>query len=356
MEESALRPKQMKVDIYGSGNYNGDNIPFPSVYINDALSQNILYYCYEEAHTVEELSKLCGVPAYYIEERMENLVKHEAVLEPAKGKYRTDLIIWSDKYGIYSEEHAEKTLMPMIDKLLTALDNIAEEADRLDFHKGGKSKQDLYYLYGVLAFSYLSKHYSRLPYPAIPKRYDGNYWRYIASMETGQHPRKGIGTQMNNNYANNGAYTYSIHCAFAGYTWRPMMSDHIINVCEEILSTGTSKDAAAVADAIQKGYIRRNEDGTFFITVPAFNNTAKEAFDKIVEKHLAPLADEYSRLIANFIAGYKKLFPKHLNDDADRMCSGMFFGLYAVIVEYAQRTGRIEPPTTGDFCEVLMHK
>lgn len=73
MEETALRPKQMNIDIYGSGNYNGDTIPFPSAFINDALSQNILYYCYDEAHTVEELSKLCGVPAYYIEERIENL-------------------------------------------------------------------------------------------------------------------------------------------------------------------------------------------------------------------------------------------------------------------------------------------
>ena len=43
--------------------------------------------------------KLCGVPAYYVEERVDNLVKRNAVLETVKGKYQTNFIIWSDKYG-----------------------------------------------------------------------------------------------------------------------------------------------------------------------------------------------------------------------------------------------------------------
>lgn len=84
MEESALRPVKMKIDIYGNGNYDGVRIPFPNVYI-------------------EELAKLCGVPAYYVEERMENLVRHEAVTESAKGKYRTEFLIWTDEYGKYCQ-------------------------------------------------------------------------------------------------------------------------------------------------------------------------------------------------------------------------------------------------------------
>ena len=33
MEESALKPIKMKINIYGSGNFDGDNIPFPDAYI-----------------------------------------------------------------------------------------------------------------------------------------------------------------------------------------------------------------------------------------------------------------------------------------------------------------------------------
>ena len=77
MLETALRPIKMRIDIYGSGNYNGKTIPFPSDFIDDALSQNILYHCYEQAKNVEELAKLCGVPAYYVEDRLEKPPENE---------------------------------------------------------------------------------------------------------------------------------------------------------------------------------------------------------------------------------------------------------------------------------------
>lgn len=61
MNETALRPICMSIGIYGSGDYDGKRIPFPDVYIKDALSQNILYYSYEKPCTIEELAKLCGL-------------------------------------------------------------------------------------------------------------------------------------------------------------------------------------------------------------------------------------------------------------------------------------------------------
>ena len=106
MNETALRPRHLDINIHGIGNYDGKQRPFPMAYIDDALSQNILCYCYDEAQGVEELAKLCGVPAYYIEDRIDNLIKHQAIIEQSKGKYRTDFVIWSDKYGKYLEENA----------------------------------------------------------------------------------------------------------------------------------------------------------------------------------------------------------------------------------------------------------
>lgn len=78
MNETAFRPQKMWIDIYGSGEFNGESKPFPFQFINDALSQNILYYCYEKPQDIESLAKLCGVPAYYIEDRMENLLNRNA--------------------------------------------------------------------------------------------------------------------------------------------------------------------------------------------------------------------------------------------------------------------------------------
>lgn len=354
MKESALRPVKMKLNIYGNGNYNGKTIPFPTVYIDDALSQNILYYCYEQSNSVEELAKVCGVPAYYIEERIENLLKREAIIEASKGKYRTDFIIWSDKYGIYCEENAEKSLMPIMEEILKALDSVAKEAAKIDFYKAEKSEDDLFYLYGVMAFSYASEHYCKLPYPWFKKKYDGNEWCYLGNMETGKHHRIGIGTQHSANLGSRGGCSHTTYNAISGITFRQMMYDNYINVCEDILCDGSTGDIESVANAIQDGYIVKKQDGSFFITVPFFTKEQKAEFDAIADKYLAPLMPEYSEIVNKFISGYKKLFPKHLNDDADRMCQNMFMGLYAVIIEYAQRTEAIKMPSQNCYCDVLI--
>ena len=354
MKETALKPVKMELNIYGNGNYDGKTIPFPTAYIDDALSQNILYYCYKQPSGVEELAESIGVPSYYIEDRIENLLKREAIIQPYKGKYQTDFLIWSDKYAIYCEENAEKALMPIMAKVLKALDDIAGEAAEINFYKAKKSESDLFYLYGVMAFSYASEHYCKLPYPRFKKKYDGNEWCYLGSMETGKHRRISIGTQHNANLGSRGSCSHTVYNSISGIAMRQMMYDNQINVCEDILRDGSTKDIVSAADAIQYGYIVKNPDGSFFVTVPFFSKKQKAEFNAVADKYLGPLIPEYSETVSRFISGYKKMFPKHLSDDADRMCQNMFTGFYSVIIEYAQKTEAIKMPSPNCYCDVLI--
>ncbi len=354
MEASVLRPQKLRLDIYGSGNFDGKSIPFPDVYINDALSQNILCYCYESANSVEELAKLCGVPAYYIEDRINNLLEREAIIQQPKGKYRTNFIIWSDKYGIYCEENAETALLPIMDRMVSALKSLAEEAEKINFYKAEKSAADLFYLYGVMAFEYANRKYCKLPSPPIKPKYDGFDWCYLGSVETGKHKRIGINTLHNSNLGVGGRYTHTLYCGFGGLPRHDMMYDYHINACDDILTKGKSDEVDAVAGAIQEGYIVKKDNGEFFVTIPAFTKDQKAEFDRLVEKHLAPLMEEYTELTEKFIAGYKALFPKHLADDADRMSYGMFKDLYKVIIAYAQKNNCVSLPTPGYYCNVLI--
>lgn len=354
MEETALHPVKLNIGITGSGNYDGKTIPFPSVYINDALSQNILYYCYEEKHSVEELAKLCGVPAYYIEERLDNLLKREALIEATKGKYQTNFIIWSDKHAAYCEENAEKALMPIMDRLLDALDDIAREAASIDFYKAEKNETDLYYLYGVMAFSHVCERYCTLPYPSVAVKYDGYKWCYVGHMAAGRPVKLILNINQSSNLGTCGSYSHITYGSINGITFRKMMYDNQINACEDILRNGLSEDIDSVANAIQNGYIVRREDGSFFVTTPAFTKAQKAEFNAIVEKYLAPLMPEYSEIVSRFLTGFKKLIPRHLSDAADRTCHNIFKGLYTAVIEYGQNTGRIKMPSQGCFCDVLL--
>ena len=354
MEETALRPVKLRLDIYGVRNYGG-NIPFPTVYVEDALSQNILCGCYDSPKSVEELAKLCGVPAYYVEDRLQNMLKREAVVEVG-GKYRTDFVIYDDRYGKFCEENGEKQLRPLLQDLTDALKRVAEDAGQLGLYTAERSDADLFYLYGAMAFSHLDAKYGTLPYPPIPKRYDGNPWCYLGITETGKYRRIGIGTQCNANRGSRGSCSHTVFF-MSGFAWRGMMVDRCINVCEDILCKGGTEDVRSAADAIRDGYIRRREDGSLLVTIPFFTNEQYVRFGGIVENRLAPLMPAYNEMLDRFVAGYKALFPRHLSDDADRMCRGLFMGMYHEIARHIQRTGAVPPPSPGCVCDVIVqHK
>ncbi|MCI8386945.1 MAG: RNA polymerase sigma factor [Clostridiales bacterium] len=351
MEETALKPVKLKLDIYGSGNFSA-GVPMPESYINDALSQNILYHCYDEAHTVEELAKLCGVPAYYIEDRLDNLIKREAMIKPARGKYQTDFVIWSDKYGIYCEENAAGAVEPIAERMYAALRGLEADANMIGIYHAEKSSEELIYLYAAMAFDCLCRSYCKLPYPEIKPSYDGNNWRYVGSVETGKHKRSGVGKCTCNNLGSRGSYAHYVY-TYAGTTIRPMMYDTYINVCEDILTSGGTTDYDNAAAAISEGYIERRGD-ELFVTVPAFTKEQKAIFDESVVRHFAPLMDEYSRIAERFIAGYAKLFPRHLADDAARFSRQFFFELLAPLAEIWQTNGLISKPERGLVCDVMV--
>lgn len=351
MNETALRPQKMYIDIYGSGEYDGKSKLFPSQLINDALSQNILYYCYDKPQDIESLAKLCGVPAYYIEDRMDNLVKRSAVIEQSKGKYQTDLIIWTDKYGEFCEKNAESYLAPVADKLVSALKELFDRADKIPIYRADKSADELHYLYGVLAFDYISRTFSKIDYPEIPRNYDGFCWRYIANMETGKFRRITVGNQT---CTPSDGTTYS-HRSFGlrGFKSRDMMYSQYIRACESLLDPNVNCAEVYIANAVQSGYIIR-KDGELFVTPPAFTKEQKKEFDSIVHELFEPIADDYIACVERFIAGYKKLFPKHIADDAQRMCQNMVFSYFEVVSKICVQEGILPEPNSEWICDVLV--
>lgn len=353
MEETALRPVNMEINIYGSGNYDGREIPFPCVYIRDALSQNILFHCYESPKGIEELANICGVPAYYVEERMENLMNRQAVVEVSKGRYQTDFIIWTDKYGKYCEENAEAAIMPVMEKMITALESLYQKVDTIDFYRAGKSADELKYLYGVMAFYYLSRKYNTIAYPETIPNYDGNRWRYIANMESGKYRRTNIGHQISANIKSGGSYKHEVYIV-PGFEFRRMMQDKYISVCEDILTGKRPLDAEIAAHAIKDGYIIRKDNGELWVNIPAFTKEQKAQFDEYVDELFSPLMEEYAELVNKYITGYKKLFPKHLADDAQRMCRAFFVGFYDTVSTYCVKKGMLVKPEKNWICDVLL--
>lgn len=350
MEETALRPVKMRIDIYGSGNFQIGAVT-PEELISDALSQNILWQAYEQPLSVEELSSRCGVPAFYIEDSLSNLKKRGAVIEPFRGKFLTDFAIMSDKHGLWLEENAPKAVEPLSDEIFAALTRLSADMKSVGFYRAGKSESELTYLYGAMAFSYLSAKYCKLPYPEIPDSYDGNNWRYIGHTEK-EHPVRSLGCQNNSNNGSRGHFSGSQYC-FAGFGWRRMITDLELNVCEDLLN-GSTEDKANFASCVRDGFV--SDDGQKRSLIPAFRRAEYEKFCTFVKKEFADIVPAWDSVIFKLAAGYAKLFPKHLADDAARLSRYFWFSMFAEVCRKWQESGRIERPAAGSYCDVMIER
>ncbi len=354
MNEIALKPIKITIRINGDGNYKDPISPFPYVYINDALSQNVLFYCYEASKTVEELAKSCGVPAYYIEERIQNLVNREALFEQGKGKYRTNLMIYSDKVNEYSEK-MKGIFVPVVHSFVSSMKELMNYVNELKVYTAGKSSGELIYLYGIMALEHLSEKYNPIECTNHPVRYDGFRWSYHAHlMSENKNLVRGLGREQSANCGSRGTYQH-ISYHFGGFAYREMMYSNEVNICEDILSRKAITDTDSAASAIERGYIGRDTNGKLFVTVPAFKKEQYEKFTCLVEKVFASSIDLYSGAVARYVDGYKKLFPAHLEDDVTRACNYMFLTIYATtICDMAREKGLLDSPPLHSVCDVLI--
>lgn len=354
MNETVLRPAKLEISINGDGNYNGTTSPFPNVYIQDALSQNILYHCYLNPKTIEELARLCGVPAYYIEDSILNLIYREAMTESSKGKYRTEFIIYDDGVNSYTDR-VNYIFEPIIEEFVASLKTLTQETSKLGIYTAGKTDDDLIYLFGLLALEHLSKKHNPVIFVERPVRYDGYRWSYHGHLQDGKkYFRRGLGREASMNLGGDGKYShYSYH--FSGFAYRKMMFDNEINICEDILKGYEIIDTVSAASAIANGYVKKKEDGTLFVTIPSFTKKQKESFDKLVDDIFAVSIIDYSAAVSRYVKGYKKLFPTHLSDDVMRACNYMFITLFATtLCQIAREEDMLILPSPESICDVLI--
>lgn len=348
MNETALRPQKLWLGYSGA-----DASANPCEHINDALSQNLLILCRETPQTVESLSAHTGVPAYYIEDKLVELIRQEAMSEPARGKFRTEILIYAQADADYS--HRQRTLFtPLAEDFAHAMRRLAKGASTLRHYTAGRSETDLIWLYGVMAMEHLADTSNPLPSVPHPLRFDGGRWSchgYLSVPGVKHHYH--LRRLCSWNLGSRGTYAHQSY-GFGGFSCREMMYDRQINVCEDILTGASVQDANAAASAIEGGYIRR-EDGGLVVDVPAMTLDQHRAFCRMTEETFADVLPRYQAALRQFAAGYKRCFPSHMAEAVQRQCTYAFLSAFAdpvhsVIVEQ----GLLPAPHASAFCDVLV--
>jgi len=354
MTETALKPARLSISIMGD--FRSEN-EYPPQFIDDALSQNILLHAYREPKTIEQLSILTGVPAVYIEDRVENLLKREAVTQPTKTTVRTDFLIFDEPTNGYGEELILEIVETVSDRFYEAAHKLTEKMIESGIQIAGRSFDEIMCFLSVLWLgpTVLDSVPQYLPGKQVhfPRRYDGYRWKYIGFKEGGS-SIMGMGIERSmNNFAEGKMAHY--HFNFRPFTYRKFLFDYEIDVCQAILKNQTlgENQKEIAAGLIAKGFLAKSKTGELTCAVPVFTKEQHDMFATIAAHVFADLMPLYSREIKRFVDGYVKIFPKHLKDDALFNGFNLFAAMFKVIADNWVQRGKIVIPNNA-VCDALI--
>lgn len=356
MNESALKPAQLKIRIHGEGNYNGEDKPFPWQYIDDALSQNILWYSYRKPKTVEELSSLTGVPAFYIEDRMENLIKREAVIQPTKKTVQTNFLIFDKEINAYAPAHSGDFAAAVSEDFYRLSFQLAEKMLASGLQISNHSIGEFQCLLSVMLLDKFVPDYRPTEYKRFETRYDGGRWEYTGFYNDGSCGGD-VGISMEksmNNFENGKLAHYSYH--FAPFAYRKMMFSHEMDVCQAVLQGQELSEAQkeTAAKLIADGYLAKDESGKVVCTIAVFTKEQYELFLASVKTIFADFLPFYAEEVKKYLNGYMKLFPKHLKDATERNGFHVFVAIFKAVAANWMRNGKISIPN-GAVCDALIY-
>lgn len=352
MTETALKPIQLNISISGEGNYNGKDIPFPWQYIKDSLSQNILWYAYREPKNVEDLSKLTGTPAYFIEDALKNLIEREAITRFGKDKFQTSLIIYDEKSDDYSKTHMSNFIDEVSDDFITCLRNLTQNVMKLDFYKASKTEDELIYLFGLMALTTLSKQYNPIPTIPVPIRYDGHEWVYHA-FKANSRSCSGLSTNKCETYGERSGYSHVVY-SFANFQFKWMMSDSEIKMCEKlnISENPSDNDKELLTIMLRDGFLIKEND-KLKLSMPYLTIAQVDEFDQLSEKYFIDFMPQYCNALNKYISGYEKTFPVQVKNDAVRNSHSLFVTMFTEIANHAIKKGALKAPPEDSVCDVL---
>lgn len=348
VNDNVLKPKSLILTISGSGNYDGKKIPFPSDFINDAVSQNILWHAYEKPKTIEELSMLTGIPAYYIEDKIQFLIEKDALIKISENKYQTDFIIYTKPVVDHINELGEKVSKNLFSSFMNVIDSCFNDVMDIDFYKANRTNEELKWLIAILSVQNSKNILNPLKEIPYEVKYNGYKWAYH-SYESDAGYLKGITTNICSNLESEGSYR---HIVF--FNWGRIMGDIEINLCEKIFYSIplSENEKELAASMIKDGYLIRTAKGVS-VNIPIFNHEEKNKFFNITRKALAKISEEYQNSVQELFNGFVKLFPRHLEEDALRQASWFYTRILYFILDHAVKAGRLTKLPEGKACEVL---
>jgi RNA polymerase sigma factor (sigma-70 family) len=327
----------------------------PSRYLGRQIRRAIVMSTYEQAKTVEEISRDIEVPAVIIEDEMEELIYGEAISKK-RDRYATNCIILRKE----DDRSIVTALRPFVGKLARTLcDELAANEDRVrgtGFYGHDFGWEHLLWtLVPMSVRSLTSRSRSRnsiLKTPPYPPRQDGGHG-WFAISERSETSRYGAGA--NGYYAKDSGFVAQYYWMgnYAGNDLDSILSHVAANAdCAELVRALVRGDAIdekgeELPFLVEKGMVMKL-NGSYNLQTLAFTKPQADRLHEALEGVCDSLVDDMEKLALEVHEGFLRVVPERLHGQIGGYLGGYLHKVIGMVTEEYVRDGVLDSPYIGD--------
>lgn len=317
--QQSYNPKGLSLLFWGNGASRYYHL------CDSKISQNILFACYNDKLSAEQISLEIGVALPYMEDKLAELCEYE-LLKKEGNRYYTNIVIFtkdfSHEVNIKTTELREK----IADMLITAIAKHEDEVRNVGFFgadmgNNAFSWQMVSFILYHAVIEILQDKF-QVVYPKDKHGTECFIWGAEHSDENSWGSKFGFGIS---NVVNSiGDYVQFMDFPINGemvhhYCFnRQNVTNVFLDVAKGNSEHFSDNDKALVADMIQKGYIISNDNG-LFVNAPIFTGEQHNALKNIFAETAAQIANEAETLMETVTKILKNHIPVHLKKLAKDM-------------------------------------
>ncbi len=288
--------------------------------------QNILFACYNDKLTAEQISLEIGVSLPYIEEDIQILAEHELLLKDGN-KYYTNILIFTNELVAEIDRKTNGLRTVIAEKVKAAVTESEEKIRAIGFGGADMSKSAFEWqmtcvlLYDAIVEKLESKLEIEMPVDKFGDKC------FVWGVETGDASlfnydyTFGISTVIG---SKGGYIRFMDFMNISGDTVHAYFDNANANVFLEIAGEETGvfsdNDRVLVAEMVKRGYVL-NKDGKFSVNAPVFTEKQHNELMQI----LGNASDEIVNYAEKLLKDVEKIIKNHIPVHLKKLAGGMAY-------------------------------
>lgn len=313
--EQSYNPKKLSIMFWGEYNRY-------SHVCDSRIAQNILFACYNDKLTAEQISLEIGVALPYMEDDLYQLTEY-GLLERDGSRYFTNIVIFTKEFDREADIKTLKSVQQIADKVKSALDEKEPEIRKIGFYGADMEQNSFAWQISCILLHYaiIEKLQNRvkLQYPVDKFGQACFVWgqeRYEDERDAGSF-RFGhceVSNQRGDriffmDFGINGEFLHHIFFNRQDYT------NVLLELAEGRTDGFGENDRTVLADLVKRG-IAGNSSGKLCLNMPVFTVDQMKRLEGIFEPVSDEIAAEAGNLMEEIRAILKNHVPTHLKKTA----------------------------------------